>query len=72
MPQCQKPLCLIHFWVIPFSLFLPLLPPSFLSLHYKEMVYYGRLDKKGGKVLEQNQFNRLQMVQFESPRVIQF
>ena len=45
LPQGQKPLCLIHFWGVPFSNFQPLLPRSFLSPQYKEMVHYGRLSK---------------------------
>ena len=46
MPQDHTPLGDIHFWRVPFSHFLPLLLPSFLSPHNKEMVYYGRLLKK--------------------------
>ena len=41
MPQDKKPLCLIQF-----PHFLPLLPPSFLPLQYKELVYDGELGKK--------------------------
>ena len=61
MPQVLKPLGVIHFWVNPFFHFLPLSevirnwPPQYQ-------------DQKGGKILEQNQFNRLQMVQFECPK----
>ena len=61
MPLGQKPLGLIHFWVIPFFPF-SAPAPSFLplsedgmafnaerisfSLQKEEMVYYGRLSKK--------------------------
>ena len=37
MYQGHKHLCLIHFWGVPFSHFLPLLFPSLLFLQYKEM-----------------------------------
>ena len=49
MPQGQEPLCLIHFWRIPFSHFLPLQLPPFLSSQCKERVHYGRVGKKVGK-----------------------
>ena len=69
MPQVQKALCLIFFWVNPlFQFSVP--APSFLPLS-------GVIDnwtlqyecQKGGNFLEQNQLNRLLMVQFECPRV---
>ena len=70
MHKVQKPLCLIHFWVIPFS---PFSAPAASSLPLSGVIrngspQYGR--KEGGKFSEQNLFNRLQMVQFECPRVI--
>ena len=46
MAKVQKPLCLIPFRVNPFSHFQPLPFPSFLSLQYKELGYYGRKGKK--------------------------
>ena len=46
MPLGQKPLGLILFWRVPFSHFRPLLLPSFLSPHNKEMVYYGGWGKR--------------------------
>ena len=57
MHRVQKPLCLIHFWVIPFFSFSPLWGNKKWAPQYK--------DEEVGKFKEQNQLNRLQMVQFE-------
>ena len=46
MIEGNIPLVVIHFSRFPFSHFLPLLPPSLLLPHNKEMVYYGRLCEK--------------------------
>ena len=60
MPQVQKPLCLIRFWVIPFFSFSPLWDNKKWDHQYE--------DEEVGKFREQNWLNRLQMVQFECPR----
>ena len=60
MPQALKPLCLIHFWLNPFFSFSPLRGNKKWEPQYK--------DEEVGKILGQNQLNRLQMVQFECPR----
>ena len=57
MHRVQKPLCLIHFWVIPFFSFSPLWGNKKWAPQYE--------DEEVGKLKEQNQLNRLQMVQFE-------
>ena len=44
MPQGQKSLCLIQFWVVSFSPF-SAPAPSFLSMQYKELGYYGKQGK---------------------------
>ena len=59
MPQVQKPLCLIHFWVNPFFSFSPLWGNKKWAPQYE--------DEEIGTFKEQNQLNRLQMVQFECP-----
>ena len=68
MPQGQKPLCPIYFWVIFVFSFSALavssLPLSGVIMNWTSQ--YERL--KGGNFLQQNQFNRLQMVQFECPK----
>ena len=55
-------MCLIHFWVIPFFSFSPLWGNKKWAPQYK--------DEEIGKFLEQNQLNRLQVVQFECPKYI--
>ena len=60
MPQVQKPLCLIHCGVNPFS--------HFQLWGNKELDSPVCKDQEVGKLLEQNLLNRLQMVQFECPR----
>ena len=67
-PKYRSPLCLIHFWVNPFS---PLPAPAASSLPLSGVIRNGSPQYKGqegGKILEQNQLNRLQMVQFEYPK----
>ena len=67
--QGLKPLCLIHFWVIPFSRFSA---PAASFLPLSGVIRNGSPQyegEEGGHFLEQNHFNRLQMVQFEYPRV---
>ena len=59
MPKVQKPLCLIHFWVNPFFSFSTLWGNKKWAPQYK--------DEEVGKFWEQNQLNRLQVVQFECP-----
>ena len=61
MHRVQKPLCLIHFCVIPFFEFSPLCGNKKWASQYE--------DEEVGKIVEQNQLNRLQMVQFECQRV---
>ena len=39
------------------------------ALQYKELVYYGWLGKKEENFVGQNQLDRLEMTQFEGPRV---
>ena len=68
IPQVLKPLCLIHFWVNPFFSF-PTPAASFLPL--SGVIRNGSPQYKGqegGKFMWQNQFSRLQMVQFECAR----
>ena len=59
MPQVKKPPCLIHFLIssLPSSLW----GNKKWEAHYK--------DAEVGKFFGQNKLNRLQMVQFECPRV---
>ena len=60
MHRVQKPLCLIHFWVIPLFSFSPLWGNKKWAPQYK--------DEEVGKIVEQNQLIRLQMVQFDYPK----
>ena len=62
MPQLLKPLCQIHFRCIPFS---PILPSSFTGVIRNWTSHYEWWES--GKILGQNQLNRLRMVQFECP-----
>ena len=63
---CNKIILPGYKWSNPFSHFLPLLLPSFLSGVIKNWTsQYER--QKGGIILEQNHLTRLQMVQFECP-----
>ena len=57
MHRVQKPLCLIHFWVIPLFSFSPLWGNKKWAPQYE--------DEEVGTFKEQNQLNRLQMVEFE-------
>ena len=65
MPERSICLCLIHFWVNPFFQF-PAPADSSLWGNKKREPQYK--DQEGGNLLEQNQLNRLQMVQFECPK----
>ena len=56
MPQVLKPLCLIYFLVNQIFSFSPLLGNKKWELRYK--------DEEVGNILEPNQLNKLQMVQF--------
>ena len=58
MPIVQKPLCLIHFWVNPFSHF-QIWGIKNWTPQYK--------DQEVGKISEQNWLKVLRMVQFECP-----
>ena len=58
MSQVQKSLCPIHYWVNPFF--------SFLALGNKKWAPQYK-DQEVGKIMEQNQLNGLQTVQFECP-----
>ena len=59
MPDVQEPLCLIQFWRIPLSS----LPLSGVIRNWTPQYK----DQEGGITLEQNQLNRLHMVQFDCP-----
>ena len=61
MPQVLKPLCRI-----PFSHFLPRPAASFLPLSGEINNWTSQYE--GRHIMEQNQVNRLQMVQFDCPR----
>ena len=61
MPQVQKTLCLIWFWVNPCFSFSPLWGNKKWEPLYNKA-------QDDGKFLGQNQLDRLQMVQFECPR----
>ena len=62
MPQVQKPLCLVHIWMKIPLLHFPLSGPGLIDNWTPQYE-----SQKGWKILEQNQLNRLQMVQFECP-----
>ena len=63
MPQALKPMCLTQVGRIPFSHF----QPSSLWGNKNWAPQYK--DVEVGKYKEQNWLNRLQMVQFEGPKV---
>ena len=65
MTQVLKTLCLIHFELIPFSHFQPLLLPLSGEIRNGRPLYK---DQGDGQFCDQNQLDRLQMVQLECPK----
>ena len=68
MPQVLEALCLIHFWMNPFSPFSAPAASPFLLWGNKELDLPVWKAKRW-KHLEQNQLNRLEIVQFGCPKV---